>query len=247
MMGMGEGGGGFNDIMQQAVKIKGAMSASARTDFDARPTFIQNTMFSTTEIKEMREQDFDMRLESAKELKAQGTNFYKEQNYQEAEHTYEKALSVFRYLHNTDENWKNKGVKDETIKYIDFRGDNPDQKKEAEEFQTSCFLNIAQCQLKMKDYVLAGKACEEAIAIDPNNVKAHYRKAIALITPPSSGALEHDMAIKALTTAVAVNPTPAQRQNLSLSPSLSHLLTIFGGICSRVLFCSPFSVLPGRP
>ncbi len=41
-------------------------------------------------------------------------------------------------------------VKDEFIKYVDYRGDTPEQNKESVIFQISCFLNIAQCQLKMK-------------------------------------------------------------------------------------------------
>lgn len=48
-------------------------------------------------------------------------------------------------------------------------------------------MNIAACNLKSKDYETAQAACDEALKIDPYNVKALYRRARAIALPINSG------------------------------------------------------------
>lgn len=44
----------------------------------------------------------------------------------------------------------------------------------------TCYINIAVCNIKLEDYQEALNACNEALSLDQNNIKALYRKAIAL-------------------------------------------------------------------
>ncbi len=48
-------------------------------------------------------------------------------------------------------------------------------------------MNIAACNIKGKDYESAVSACNEALKLDPYNVKALYRRARAVALPINSG------------------------------------------------------------
>lgn len=61
-------------------------------------------------------------------------------------------------------------------------------------------------KFKLKEYSVCIRACDDTLELDPKNVKAFYRRAQALITPASSGALEFDRAIADLQKAYAVDP-----------------------------------------
>ena len=49
------------------------------------------------------------------------------------------------------------------------------------------YLNIAACNIKSKDFETAVAACNEALKLDPYNVKALYRRARAVALPINSG------------------------------------------------------------
>lgn len=51
--------------------------------------------------------------------------------------------------------------------------------RELEELQLSCFLNLAQCNLKNEDYAVAIKNASSALDIDAMNCKALYRRGLA--------------------------------------------------------------------
>lgn len=40
-------------------------------------------------------------------------------------------------------------------------------------------VNIAVCELKLKNWELCKRACDEALEIDPGNIKALYRSVLA--------------------------------------------------------------------
>jgi tetratricopeptide (TPR) repeat protein len=77
-------------------------------------------------------------------------------------------------------------------------------------------LNIAACNLKLKEYDVAILACDEALTIDPKNVKALYRKARAHILPINagkkfnnsyfSGVDDLETSLKSLTMAIEFEP-----------------------------------------
>jgi Tfp pilus assembly protein PilF len=56
----------------------------------------------------------------------------------------------------------------------------PDQ-REIDVNKVACLLNVAACNIAMKDYGQAVKHSTEAVELDPKNVKALLRRAKALI------------------------------------------------------------------
>jgi len=56
-----------------------------------------------------------------------------------------------------------------------------ENKVKAKELKHVCELNKAACYLKMAQYVEAKKACDDALKEKPQNVKALYRRAQALL------------------------------------------------------------------
>ena len=57
---------------------------------------------------------------------------------------------------------------------------NPEQKAQAKKERIPCHLNIAACEMYLKNYRAAIEACNKALEIESHNVKARLRKAKAL-------------------------------------------------------------------
>jgi hypothetical protein len=68
-------------------------------------------------------------------------------------------------------------------------------------------LVATACKLKLKEYPTCIRACDDTLEVDPQNVKAMYRRAQALITPASSGALEFEQALMNLQKAYELDPS----------------------------------------
>lgn len=49
------------------------------------------------------------------------------------------------------------------------------------------YLNIAACNIKNKSFTEANLACEEALKLDPQNLRALYRRARATALPINAG------------------------------------------------------------
>ena len=62
------------------------------------------------------------------------------------------------------------------------------------------FLNIAACNIQIKDFETAVEACNEALKLDPYNIKALYRRAKAKALPINSGVEEFRAALTDLKT-----------------------------------------------
>ena len=93
----GNSGGGFNELLQEAAKIKGAQMATMRTEFDSWPSFFQNTLFhgqSIDIVKEGRKLPCKERLESAEKVKDEGTAFFKKLDFNSACTKYEYAIAI---------------------------------------------------------------------------------------------------------------------------------------------------------
>ena len=53
------------------------------------------------------------------------------------------ALSVFRFLENTNAQWKSEGIKDQYIKEDEYAGKDDDECKQLNRFIVNCYNNIA--------------------------------------------------------------------------------------------------------
>lgn len=196
----------FQEIMQQAVKIKDAQMKTLRTRFDAWPSFIQNTLFPDKAHVGYRTLPYAERLLAANRLKEKGNKFFKEEKWDDAQKTYEQAVGVFYYATNKNPNWKKEGLQDHDITIVNFEGDNEDEKRELKDFKATCFNNMATVQYRIQKYDLCIQACTYCLKIDSEHVKALYRRAIARIEDVRSGAVAADMAKKDLKLAAELDP-----------------------------------------
>ena len=114
------------------------------------------------EDHDTRKLKFPERLRMVLKNKDEGTELFKGQNYRPAAARYNKALT-------------------HAAKFVDM---SPEQRKEVEAAKLSLQLNLAQCWLKITDadnhLAQAIRCCDEALKLDEANVKALYRKAVAL-------------------------------------------------------------------
>lgn len=186
----------FSLLVQRAAKIKEHQSASLRTKFDSYPTFYQNTVFlefTDQKIKAIRSSvSFEEKMKFAMELKNEGNSLFQDQRYNDAMNQYIKAAGIFRYLKNTNVNWKTQGIRDEHLIEIDDASlrnnatDNKQLQKQKEEiinFVRVCYTNIALVHQKQNDYKNVVKTCDYVLQemFDPTHSKTLYLRALARI------------------------------------------------------------------
>ena len=82
-----------------------------------------------------------------------------------------------------------------------------DDLRRAKELKLSCLLNIGRSYLKLEQWENCIKACESALEVDPQSVKAFYLRSQARTVPVSCGTVEHEMALGDLKVAYKLNPS----------------------------------------
>lgn len=186
----------FNEIMRQAVQLKGAQMSKYRKKFDGWPKFLQNTLMYTDEFKAPRSLPYVERMDAAAKMKASGRLAFAEGHFDQARTHYEQALGVFRFVKPTVDDWRKRGLADDTLQCVDFlidgnqdeytegkkgtgegkervlqyggKGENEGvsesgysnkeggslalSKQQVRKFQISCYINIAICSLKCKEW-----------------------------------------------------------------------------------------------
>ncbi|EKX51953.1 hypothetical protein GUITHDRAFT_49725, partial [Guillardia theta CCMP2712] len=204
----------FGRLMQQAVAMKTEMMKSDRRKYDRLPSFLQSSIYHMEKLKDTRSLPFQGRLEAAESMKEEGNLLFKEEKFDMANIKYEESLSVFKYLEVLEghEDWKTngKGLRDEIYRIVDEDGVSSGQEEMIEAIsrhKQSCYLNIAACAMKQNNWQNCVRACDAALELDPQSVKAFYRRALARITPASSGAHEQDLALQDLEQAYEIDPT----------------------------------------
>jgi len=107
---------------------------------------------------EVRERDIPrtkaQTLEAAKKKKNQGNICFKDGDLENAISRYTQAIGLLEKLFDLS----------------------PDQKKEADEIKLPCYLNNAASYIKLQKYERARDNCTEALKMDPENVKALFRR-----------------------------------------------------------------------
>lgn len=133
--------------------------------------------------KEIYEYEDEEKLEMALKDKAEGTELFKAKDYQNAAVKYEEACKWF------DE---------ETLNVVDG----------ARDVMITCKLNAAQACINVQEYSYAAEKCTYVLSMDPNNIKALYRRGVARNhTGNPEGAVED------LSKAISLDPSNAAAKN----------------------------------
>lgn len=197
----------FSVLVNQAVKLKNARSAPLRSKFDRHPQFYQNSIFPREEVTQARRcKAFVDRMNEAEALKRKGNEAFRNQIFSTAALHYEMAVAVWKYLENTNPNWRSEGINDDFIMEMSFESQNEEEKKAVKEFLIKCYKNLALCNLQMNQHSVSIAACNEALALNPGDAKALFVRSKARADPKSAGAAELDMAIKDLCLARKIDP-----------------------------------------
>ncbi|KAJ8969796.1 hypothetical protein NQ317_003301 [Molorchus minor] len=142
------------------IKPKYAFGKTGSAEFNIPPDATVEyivTLNNFEKTKESWSMDIEEKIEQAKMYKEKGTNYFKAGKYELAVKVYKKIGSIL------------------------------DQEKDeihAEEIKSlllASHLNVALCQLKLKDYFEAKSAANSALQLDPNNEKALFRRGQALL------------------------------------------------------------------
>lgn len=135
-------------------------------------------------------------------LKEQAQTAFKEKDYDRACRKYEEALTLWRYYIVHNPKWSEEGIDDDELEAMEVFGSNQLERVVIKELKFVCYLNIAICSIKTKEYEAAIESCDEALKIEPNSVKAHFRRAKARIENINSGVDELNIAMDDLQRAI---------------------------------------------
>uniref|UniRef100_A0A1I7V2Q9 peptidylprolyl isomerase n=1 Tax=Caenorhabditis tropicalis TaxID=1561998 RepID=A0A1I7V2Q9_9PELO len=102
----------------------------------------------------------DEKLEAAKKAKDRGTMYLQKGNYRLAYNKYKRAEEVLEYEKSTD----------------------PEKMKERQAILNGAYLNLSLVCTKQNENLECIKWCNKVLETSPDNVKALYRKASALLT-----------------------------------------------------------------
>ena len=200
---MSEGLGEFNQLMKDAVAIKSAQLSKTRKVFDTWPQFHQAGLYYGDSFQDIRNSPMEAKIEAFTAKKEEGNALFSKQEYQKALYKYEEAMTVFRWVHSANPNWKNSGG---GIEDSDLTVMQETDSVEATECMLTCYLNISLCNLKIAAWKEALLASEEALNIDPCNLKGIFRMVQALTLPPGSDLDDYKKAIAVLERAKEVYP-----------------------------------------
>ena len=210
----------FGNIMKHAMGIKSHQMEQDRKKFETWPTFLQNSMWERNEeTLRLRQLPVAERLDGAQALKTKGNEHFKKNKFASAIEFYEAAVGTFRYAKQLDPDWKNKGIKDETIDLLDERGDEGSaMRAEIDAFCVSVYNNLAASFLARAvsgrpapgltvegDFKLCVQASTFGIELEPTP-KALYRRARGLCEPMTATDSDVDMAMRDLAEAAALAP-----------------------------------------
>jgi tetratricopeptide (TPR) repeat protein len=207
-----EPGTNFTDVFAQAAKLKSHRLKEERRSYERSPLFYRRTLFMETQLGAERALPIDELLTAAEGRKEAGNQLYEENRHEDACQAYSSALGCVRYYKSTDPDWRQNGFTDETLVevHVESACDTPERAERLRTLMVACYLNLAQARMAVKgDNAEAIAACNEAIALDPNNAKAYFRRARARKEPASAGAVEFEAALKDLNKAALLAPKDA--------------------------------------
>mmetsp|Transcript_9588 Transcript_9588/g.11131 ORF Transcript_9588/g.11131 Transcript_9588/m.11131 type:complete len:290 (-) Transcript_9588:324-1193(-) len=187
----------FQNLLQEAAKLKSAQLDYKRRDYVAAPHFFQETLHPGDEVIAARKEEFSKRLEIATAFKKEGNEHFGKKEIDAAVPCYTKAIAVFRYWEDDSE--------DRICR--DFISNNSEEMKQVEDHLHACLTNTAQCLLNQENWAEAKQTCDMALKLKPDSVKALYRRAMCHIGLERQGGTVHlDMAVSDLKAAAKLDP-----------------------------------------
>lgn len=192
--------------MKQAVSIKTNQMVQKRKKFESQPLFLKAGLYFLAKYDNVRKQGFYQRYAVSDHLKVRGNKLFKAESVELAAREYEQALSILRYINNKNPNWRNEGIIDEDLEYINFDGEGEEEKAMATSIKVALYNNLAACYLNLADYKNAIAACDETLLLDPTQAKAWFRRAKALTSDINAGVEEFKAALEDLKKALELSP-----------------------------------------
>jgi len=208
----------FENLMRCAANIRTAELAQRRKKFEAYPKFIKAGLYLYNKLENVRSQGFYPKMFAFEILKNEGTEEFTNGNYEDSVRRYEEALCIYRYFKSTNVKWQQEGIDDNNLEEVQETGGNKEEEAFIKSAKLMCYLNIAACNLKMKEYQTSVEACNEALILDPNNVKALYRRARAKVLPINANHEAYQQAIDDLNKGIQIDP-----QNSAIKKELKRL------------------------
>jgi len=216
----------FSVLFDRAVKLKQLQTKNERIRYDSYPAFLAVTLYPNDEVAAVRLlPTFTQQLEAANDMKQEGNTAFRDGRLRDALTKYESAVAVFRYLENTNDNWKKEGIKDEYIIEKEYQGKNEEECQQLNKLLVNCYNNIAIVSTKLQDYSFAISACNYALALDEKNDKSFFLRAQSrLAQMNNSGTADQVLAKSDLQTALQYNPNnkQARRQLESLNHQIKQ-------------------------
>ncbi|KAG2483840.1 hypothetical protein HYH03_017296, partial [Edaphochlamys debaryana] len=135
----------------------GAAGLLAAVPPAAAPLSYEVELVSFENSKESWEMSDAEKVEAARQRKDKGNTYYKAGSLAKAQHYWDRAVSLVQYDKSFSE----------------------DLKAGSREVKKSCWLNLAQLDLKKQHWKDALRQCNNVLELDSQNVKALYRRAQA--------------------------------------------------------------------
>ena len=204
----------FNNLLNQAAQIKSYQMSLERKQFDKLPEFYKEGLYNYSSLKNIYKQSYPIKKYTYESIKDKGIKHLNLKQYENALEQFIKCLCVFKYIKSSNTKWASgSGIKDSELTYIEDKGNNIQEQTEIKLMIKNALLNISLVYLITKDYDNTRKACDEVLKLEPNNVKALYRKAKSYIDDPKSLIEQYNLAEKLLEQACKIKPDNLEIKN----------------------------------
>ena len=204
----------FNNLLNQAAQIKSYQMSLERKQFDKLPEFYKEGLYNYSSLKNIYKQSYPIKKYTYESIKDKGIKHLNLKQYENALEQFIKCLCVFKYIKSSNTKWASgSGIKDSELTYIEDKGNNIQEQTEINLMIKNALLNISLVYLITKDYDNTRKACDEVLKLEPNNVKALYRKAKSYIDDPKSLIEQYNLAEKLLEQACKIKPDNLEIKN----------------------------------
>ena len=204
----------FNNLLNQAAQIKSYQMSLERKQFDKLPEFYKEGLYNYSSLKNIYKQSYPIKKYTYESIKDKGIKHLNLKQYENALEQFIKCLCVFKYIKSSNTKWASgSGIKDSELTYIEDKGNNIQEQTEINLMIKNALSNISLVYLITKDYDNTRKACDEVLKLEPNNVKALYRKAKSYIDDPKSLIEQYNLAEKLLEQACKIKPDNLEIKN----------------------------------